>query len=93
MTMAPVISVVMCGVWKRGWIFDAHAGSRPSFAIAKKMRGCAIICTMIVDDSPAIAPSLTTNGITSSSDCHGVPAALMRAASTATAIGAGTPSC
>ena len=34
--------VEMCGVRKRGWSRPAHAGSRPSFDIARKMRGCAM---------------------------------------------------
>ena len=85
--------VVMCGVWNRGWIRPAHAGSRPSCAIDMKMRGCATICTMIVDDSPAMAPSFTIIGRNPAIDSHAVPLAFTRAASTASAIGAGTPSC
>ena len=62
-TINPVMIVVTCGVRKRGWMRLAHAGSSPSCAIDMKMRGCATICTMMVDDSPAIAPSLTTIGM------------------------------
>ena len=93
-TIAPVMIVVTCGVLEaRMNARRPTRGSRPSCAIDMKMRGCATICTMIVDDSPAIAPSLTTSGMMPTIDSHAVPAAFTRAASTASAIGAGTPSC
>ena len=38
-TMTPVQMVVMWGVLYFGWAFAAHAGSSPSRAIEKKMRG------------------------------------------------------
>ena len=38
----------------------APGGSKPSFAIEKKMRGCAIIITSITDDRPAMAPISTS---------------------------------
>ena len=40
-----------------------HGGNRPSRDIAMKMRGCAIICTTIVDVSPARMPIFTSIGI------------------------------
>ena len=38
-TKTPVRMVVTCGVRKRGCTLAAHAGSRPSRPIEKKMRG------------------------------------------------------
>ena len=56
--------VVRCGVPKRGWTAPIHAGSSPSLDIAMKIRGCAIICTTIVEVSPARMAILTSSGIT-----------------------------
>ena len=56
-TTAPVRMVVMWGVWYFGWIFAAQAGSRPSRAIVKKMRGCPSWKTISTDVVAMTAPS------------------------------------
>ena len=59
--MTPVMMVVMCGVPKRGWIFAATGGKRPSCAIEKKMRGWPRSMTSMTDERPAMAPTSTAN--------------------------------
>jgi hypothetical protein len=68
----------------------AQAGSRPSFAIARKIRGWASIITTITELNPASAPTVTSTLTTSISPAHGVAAARTEAASTATTSGAGS---
>ena len=52
--------VVIQGVRNRGWIFATTGGSRPSFDIAKKIRGWLRSMTRMTELRPAIAPSLTS---------------------------------
>ena len=76
-------------MWKRGWMRDAHAGSRPSFAMAMKMRGCASIITSITELRPASAPTVTSTFTHAIAPAQGVPAARSAAACSATTSGAG----
>ena len=88
-TTTPVTMVETCGVPKRGWTRPAQAGIRPSFDIARKMRGCASIITTITELSAATAPSVSRIVSAFMSGAHGVPAARPAAASIATTSGAG----
>ena len=51
--------VVAYGMRVRGWSFAAHCGSRPSRAIAKKMRGWPYWNTSSTADIDTAAPSAT----------------------------------
>src|SRR5262245_59848235 len=91
-TTPPVTSVVMYGVRNLVCTLLAQAGSRPSLAIEKKIRGCPSIITTMVELKPAIAPNLTRKGMMLISPDSEDPEARWLAASTAIAIGAATPS-
>ena len=58
-TTMPVSSVVVDGTRVTGFTLAAHAGSRPSRAIAKKMRGWLMSITSSTDVMPATAPADT----------------------------------
>ena len=85
----PVTRVERCGVWNRGWMRPAHGGSRPSFAIDMKMRGCASIMTTMTELRPAMAPTVDQHLHGGHGPAHDVPAARPAAASIATTSGAG----
>src|SRR3954462_13947840 len=67
----------------------AQPGISPSFAIARKMRGCASIITTITDVSAASAPTVSSTVSPFINGPHDVPAARPAAASTAITSGAG----
>src|SRR5215470_949661 len=58
-TKIPVNSVVMNGIFVFGWTFANDGGSRPSRAIAKKMRGWPYWKTRSTADIETAAPSAT----------------------------------
>ena len=60
-TSTPVTSVVVCGTRVRESTRAAHAGSSPSRAIAKKMRGCPYWNTSSTADMDTTAPSATSH--------------------------------
>ena len=77
----PVNSVVTNGIFVRGESFAAHCGSRPSRAIAKKMRGWPYWNTSSTADIETAAPSATIQ-----------PTALKPASCSACASGSATAS-
>ena len=78
-TTAPVEIVAMWGVRSVGWISAATGGSRPSCAIARKIRGCASSITRMTEVRPKTIPSLM-NGESQPTPAASIP----------TAIGSGT---
>ena len=58
-TRPPVARVAIHGVRRIGWMAASGFQSKPSLAIAKRMRDCASNCTIITDINPSIAPTLT----------------------------------
>ena len=78
----PVSSVVVDGTRVTGFTFAAHAGSRPSRAIAKKMRGWPYWKTSSTADIDTAAPSATIQ-----------PTVVKPAISRARASGSATASC
>ena len=55
----PVTIVPVEGVRNFGCTCRNSGGSRPSRAMAKKMRACAMVITSMTEVMPAIAPSFT----------------------------------